>query len=434
MVRIASVHGEGHTIAFMRHTFVFAHGDKVRAMEYKPLCIFCGAELGPDTKPEHILLNALGGRKTTKRVICSQHNNDFGGDIDDDLAGEVEVLRNHLQLESGTGKLPPSLRNVQAGAERINIGSDGKPQLVKPPFTVTDLPDGNAKVEIHARTPEDIQKMIPNVAARLRMTEEEVIRQITQSGQASLVEKRPGGVQHRISLGGEKALRSVTKSCLVLFATVAGNEAVRSAPFDEARAYVLQGDPAFNKTRIQIDSRDVPHLDQWKQEYGPFFNLIYVRSNETGRVIGHFTIYNTISWQIVLAESGGPPNLVAVAVSNPLDPATWDDEAAKLPDIPFAWLDETDRTYELERARERLVAMAQHHTDTAREMEIGRICDDVFAKHGITTDDQAITDPHTQKAIMGEITQRLAAHALRLPHEQKLSREQIEAMLRGKKK
>ena len=403
-------------------------------MNEKPLCIFCGSEVGPDTKPEHILLNALGGRKTTKRVICSKHNNDFGGDIDDDLAGQVEVLRNHLQLESGTGKPPPALRNIQAGGERINIGSDGRPQLVKPPFTVIDLPDGKFNVEIHARTHEDIQKMIPNLAARLRMTEEEVIKQITQNGQASLVEKRPGGVHHRISLGGEKALQSVTKSCLVLLATVAGNEAVRSAPFDEARAFVLQGDPAFNKARIQIDSRDVSSLDEWKKRFGPFFNLIYVRSNEAGRVIGHFTIYNTVSWQIVLAESGGPPNLVAVVVSNPLDPATWEDEAVKLPDIPFAWLDQADRAYELERARQRLVAMAQHHTDTARETEIGRICDDVLAKHGITTNDQAITDPETQKAIMGEITQRLAAHALRLPHEQKLTPEEIEAMLRGKKK
>ncbi len=28
-------------------------------------CIFCDNPLTPDTKPEHILLNTLGGRKTT---------------------------------------------------------------------------------------------------------------------------------------------------------------------------------------------------------------------------------------------------------------------------------------------------------------------------------------------------------------------------------
>ena len=391
-------------------------------------------ELGPDTKPEHILLNALGGRKTTKRVICSKHNIDFGGDIDDDLARQLEVLRNYLQLESGTGKPPPALKNLQSGAERINIGSDGKPQLVKPPFTVTDLPGGKFDVQIYARTPEDIRNMAPHLAARLRMPEEEVIKQIAQSGQASLIEKRPEGVHHRIAFGTEKSLRSVTKSCLVLFATAAGNEAVRSALFDEARSCVLQGGPEFAKTQIQIDSRDVPGLDEWKERFGPFFNLIYVRSNEAGRVIGHFTIYNTVSWQIVLAENGAPPNLVAVIASNPLDPTIWEDDATKLPAIPFAWLDEADRNYELESARQRLIAMAKHHTDAALEAEIECICDDVFAKHRVTTDDQPVTDPAIMKAITGEIAQRLAAYALRLPHEQKLSLEEVETMLRGKKK
>lgn len=418
----------------MRHAIIGERDDKVRAVVGKSLCIFCDMELGPDTKPEHVLLNALGGRKTTTRVICSRHNNDFGSDIDDDLAGQVKILRNFLQLESGAGKPPPALKNIQANGERINIGSDGRPRLVKPPFTVTDLPDGKFSVEIHARMPEDIRKMIPHLAARLRTTDEEVIKQIIQNGQVSLVEKRPEGFLHHIALGTEKSLRSIAKSCLVLFASAAGNDAARSAPFDESRAYVLQGDPAFNKARIRIDSRDTPGLDEWMEKFGPFFNLIYVRSNDAGRVIGHFTIYNAISWQIVLAENGGPPNLVAVVVSNPLAPATWEDKAAKLPDIPFVWLNEADRTYELQRTRKRLVAMAQHHFDSARETEIGRICNEVFAKHGITTDDQELTDPATLRTIMDEITRRLAAQALRLPHEQRLSPEEIEAMLRGKKK
>jgi hypothetical protein len=402
------------------------------SMSAKVLCIFCDAELGPDTKPEHILLNALGGRRTTRRVICSEHNNDFGGGIDNALAEQVEVLRNQLQLASGTGKSPPALRNIRAGAECINIGNDGTPRLVKAPFTVTDLSDGKFNVEIHASAPEDIKKMLPHLAARLRMSEEEVIRQITQNGQASLIEKRPGGIHHHISLGGEEALRSVSKSCLVMFSTVVGNDAVRAAPFDAVRAFVLQGSPGFNE-RIQIDSREVPEIEEFKKQFGPFFNLIYVRSNEAGRVIGHFTIYNTLSWQIVLAESGAPRNATAALASNPIDPATWEGDAAKLPDISFAWLDEAERTYEIERARDRLVSMAQHHTISARETEIGRICDDVFAKHGVTNDDQAVTDPAVQMAITSEIAQRLAAHALRIPHEQKLSSEEIEAMLRGKK-
>src|SRR3954454_10963210 len=48
-------------------------------------CIFCDNELTPNTKAEHILLNALGGRKTTRRVICSDCNERFGQTIDKSL-------------------------------------------------------------------------------------------------------------------------------------------------------------------------------------------------------------------------------------------------------------------------------------------------------------------------------------------------------------
>jgi hypothetical protein len=398
----------------------------------KLVCIFCGEELSPGTKPEHILLDALGGRKTTQRVICSRHNNRFGSGIDDALAEEVKVLRNLLQLESGTGKAPPALRNLQAGSERINIGKDGRPDLVKPPFAVTELPEGTAEVNIYARTLEHLAKMIPHLAAKLRLPEDELIEQI-KKGQAALVEMRPPEMHHSVGLGGEEALRSVAKSCLVLLATVKGNDALRAVPFDAVRDFILNGDPEFNKTRIKIDSRDVPGLDHLKNRFGPFFNLIYIRSNDAGRVIGHCTMYNAISWQIILAEADGPPAVTAALISNPLDPRTWSDDATALPDIPFDWLDAANRTYEIARARERFILIIEHHVSKARETEVTRVCNDVFEKHGVTSDDQPITDPATQQKIIGEIQQRLRAHALGLRHEDPLTPAEIEAMLRGGK-
>jgi len=64
-------------------------------------CIFCDSALSADTKPEHILLEALGGKKTTRLAICSGCNNKFGGTIDYILAGQVQALRNLLQFQSG---------------------------------------------------------------------------------------------------------------------------------------------------------------------------------------------------------------------------------------------------------------------------------------------------------------------------------------------
>jgi len=62
------------------------------------MCIFCENELTEGTKPEHILLNAFGGRKKTRHVDCSACNNKFGSTIDDEAAQQVTILRNMLHL------------------------------------------------------------------------------------------------------------------------------------------------------------------------------------------------------------------------------------------------------------------------------------------------------------------------------------------------
>ena len=91
-----------------------------------PSCVFCDGALGPETKPEHILLNALGGRMTTKQADCSECNNLFGGGIDNAFAGQVTEIRNLLQLESGTGRTAPSLKNVKAGDQTLNQSTADK--------------------------------------------------------------------------------------------------------------------------------------------------------------------------------------------------------------------------------------------------------------------------------------------------------------------
>jgi hypothetical protein len=400
-------------------------------MTAKPRCIFCNAELDDQTKPEHILLSALGGRKTTRTAICSDCNNVFGGSIDKAFADQVEVIRNLLQLKSGTGKPPPMLRNVKAEAERVNFRQDGKPELLTPPFTVTPRQDGGFDVQVIARSEEHLKKILPDLAAKLRISEPGLVEMIKQ-GQAAAVERRPGRTHFGISLGGEEILRSVAKSCLVLFSTVVGNDAVRATPFNEAREFVRHGGAAFAKSRACIDSRELPGADVLEQRFGPFFNVIYVRSDASGRVIGHFTLYNAVGWQVILAEAGGPANQTGALACNPLNPGAWTDDAADLPNIPFEWLDAAEHDFKLERAQERLNRMVQYHRDTGFEAEVDRILKDVFERHGVTGD-KVVTDPVAKKAIFDEFVTRVTAYVLGLPYQRSLGEGELEEIVAQKK-
>jgi len=399
-----------------------------------PVCIFCESVLSADTSPEHILLSALGGRKTTKRAICSKHNNFFGGTIDAALSEQVQVVRNLMQLESGTGKPPPAVKNLQAGSERFTLASDGRPKLRRPPFTVTDLQGGDRLVEINFEGPEDLRGMLPHLAAKLRISEDQLVEQIRKNPQAKFVEKRLSQhMGHRLPLGGEEALRSITKSCLVLLAEGTGSVTVRDKPFVEARDFVLEGNVEFGKKKIQIDSRDVPEAAEFARRFGNFHNIIYVRSDSTGRVIGHFTLYNLISWQIVLAEMGGPPDVQAALANNPLSPACWSDVPSAMPDIPFEWLASKDRNYNVERVRDRIWGMLKHHVDEALKSEISRIVDEGFKELAVPDGGLSKADAKMQKEIIGKIAERCLALALGLTYERSMTASEIDAMLDRKK-
>lgn len=390
-----------------------------------PQCIFCDNELDATTKPEHILADALGGRMKTREADCSDCNNYFGGSIDKALTSQVEVIRNLLQLRSGSGDAPPGLRNIMAGSEKINIGNDGRPKLKAPPFVFTELPDGNVDVKIQVELEEELLRYLPHLAARLRITEDEV-KQLVLGGGASNTERRPGGIHHHISLGGEDELRSAAKSCLVLLATKVGTAPLKSDAFADAREFVTTGSETFYKTSVFLDPRELPYAAQLAAQFGEFFNLIHVQSDGNGRVIGHFTLYNMVGWQIILAEKDGPKDVKVTLVSNPLNPSNWSGRLSV--DVPFDFLNTVDNSDRLTRARERLIAMSQRHVDQSRETEIGRIVDSVCARYGVVGDDTPI-DASYVGDIMAEAFARVGAHAMNLPHEEKISPARLKQLL-----
>jgi hypothetical protein len=180
-------------------------------------CIFCPNELTEDTKPEHILLNALGGRKETRCVDCSACNGKFGSTIDAEVAKQVAVIRNALQLESGRGRAAPMLRNIQSGNDIINLMNDGTPELVAKPFTVRKLEDGRFEVHVTTKSVDEVGRYVPHMARQIGCSEEQLLEHL-KSATGSSIERRPDPVHHHISLGGPLAVRSAAKSALILWA------------------------------------------------------------------------------------------------------------------------------------------------------------------------------------------------------------------------
>lgn len=371
-----------------------------------------------------MLLNALGGRKTTTRTICSACNNKFGNLIDKELARQSEFIRNLLQLDSGSGNPAPALKKIKAGNDIINIQGDGKLSLVVKPFKWENLPDGRVNIEINAESMEHLEKLIPDIAAATKISEADLRNQLA-GAEIRQIERRPGTVHASLSFGGQDAIRSATKACLVLWALHVGNEQVRGPAYKAVRDFITDGSDTFSSTRTALDARYLNAIDRIKSKYGPVFNFIYVRSDESGRVIGHFTLYNIIGFQIVLAESGGTPNRMTALVSNPLSPSDWSDDVATEFEQSFEWLEKPEYYDDFDTQRQRVADVMKNYFDIFRNKELHRIMDSVFDKHGVGEDDPI---PHEKRdAIFSEISARLAAHMLGLPYENRMAPDQVKA-------
>ncbi|WP_127563101.1 HNH endonuclease [Nioella ostreopsis] len=85
-------------------------------------CVLCKSQLSEHEKPEHILLDAFGGRKTTRDVLCSVCNNKMGAGPDKDLAESVAPLRTIANLKSGSRKKAPSLHEKPASGDSYDLG------------------------------------------------------------------------------------------------------------------------------------------------------------------------------------------------------------------------------------------------------------------------------------------------------------------------
>lgn len=382
-------------------------------------CIFCDNTLGPKTKPEHILLNALGGRKSTRQATCSKCNEHFGSTIDQAIAAQAATIRNLFQMPSGDGKTPPRVRKVDSVQGTVDLNPDGSVDLKKKPFVIEDLGDGRSGVNVHANSIEHLHKLVPQIAAATKMSEEQIWQQF-EGVQATRVIAPAPEISVSLHFGGEDAFRSITKSCLALLATVVGSNLLKGDSFRAAREFVLQGGKDFMDSSVREDARFLPDeiLGHLTKVYGPHFSFIYVGTNDAGRTIGYFGLYNVVYWRVVLAEAGAIPNLEIALASDPTNPATWSDKVAKDESLSFEWFDSPDNQDVMGATNKRLDAAMATYFEKGRTKETGRAVDEVFNKYfkeGEVLQGERFTE------MVRELSERVAHQVLKLPFEEPLT-------------
>ena len=173
-------------------------------------CALCEAPITAENdSEEHLIPNALGGRRKVSGFLCRGCNSATGESWDAALAEQLLPLCLLLDISRRRGD-PPGLRVVTTAGERLTIRSKGTLVRSAPVFTRTTLNSGKTQYHIEPRTMDEGRQIL----ADLKRKHPEIDVDATLA-EAQMVETYPqGAVGHDLSIGGELAGRSMVKSSL----------------------------------------------------------------------------------------------------------------------------------------------------------------------------------------------------------------------------
>ena len=314
------------------------------------LCIICKAASPDPKKPEHILLNALGGRQKTTKALCSSCNNALGSGADKDLADSVQFLRNIANLRSGAGSPPPTIRSINSEGIRFNLEPGAEPILNRNRPLSVERVDRRTKIEIHARDEDQLRKLLEGAARKIGINDIQKIEKFVSHALANGEAKRqlyPSPIiNQKFYFGAGKSKQSMAKACLVLWNELVGNEEVCSSRYDLLRSFIQIDEDSDSDNYISLYKLDYREVNDYDKSFGDYPNMIWVGSNESARVLGYFRLYNIIGCRFELAPKGAPRNRSICLISNPFDTNIKKIQEGDFGQISFEWLEKLDRGLE----------------------------------------------------------------------------------------
>ncbi len=278
--------------------------------------------------PEHVLLNALGGRTTVRDILCPRCNHEMGIGPDAALAKSTEFIRSICDFRAGDGGRAAMITGLSQGDTRFDLapGMRARPRAPKPLDVTID--ENGISVSIEAYSEKEADRLVTGAATKIAKhlghTDARVIEAIKQD---LLKDKRTQykpapPIKQQSDFGCDASQRSMAKACLVLWAKLCGNVEVNGERFDAIRAFIRRATRGPDDTDfITLDTRAHPEAPA---EFSRHPIFIWVGSDADGKVYGYFRLYGAVGWRFRLCSAGGRPDQSLCLVSNPFDNRVYD--------------------------------------------------------------------------------------------------------------
>lgn len=175
------------------------------------LCVLCLTPIeGGQTTAEHVIPNAIGGRRAVKGFICRACNSEAGSNWEAEVASQFLFFSTAAGIKRQSGD-HADLRVVTTGGAEYRIRSDGVLFPTRPRYETTSTAAG-IELRITAPTVEVAQEQIKRAAKQFAKFDADAARRQLVVQEHYIDEPLAMTVQ----FGGELAGRSYVKSALAL--------------------------------------------------------------------------------------------------------------------------------------------------------------------------------------------------------------------------
>jgi hypothetical protein len=178
-----------------------------------PQCALCDVIIteANDTK-EHLIPNAIGGRKKIKGFICGACNNVSGNDWESELAKQLNPLSLFFGISRERGNAPSQFFKT-TGGDKLKLNLDGSMDIEKPSYIEKPLESGaGVQVQIRARSIPEAKRMLQGVKRKYPQVDLNELLDNAKSESSYC----PDMLNFNFSFGGHEAGRSIVKSALAL--------------------------------------------------------------------------------------------------------------------------------------------------------------------------------------------------------------------------
>ncbi|MFM2477350.1 HNH endonuclease [Celerinatantimonas sp. MCCC 1A17872] len=178
------------------------------------VCPICSKPIVQDSE-EHVIPNAIGGRKKVSGFICDPCNNKTGKTWDVALCSQFADLCLFFGIKRERGKVPAQIFDTVDG-NKIRVLPDGGMEHTRPEIEIIESPD-KAEIHISARNEKEAKKKIQEIVKSLLKRNPGLTPpDLSQFEWQEKIEYLDSPITITKSYGGLDAGKSIVKSALAM--------------------------------------------------------------------------------------------------------------------------------------------------------------------------------------------------------------------------